>query len=84
MFSGTHVVEVCSVFAVELVEGQLVIVLQKHTGQKATSGVCVCVCVQSDIYCMVCADLCKITTRRKKKGSSTKKSSVNKGNKIQN
>lgn len=60
MFSGTHVVEVCSVFAVELVEGQLVIVLQKHTGKKATSGVCVC--VQSDIYCMVYADLCKITT----------------------
>lgn len=46
--SGTHVVEVRSVFAVELVEGQLVIVLRKHTGGKKVTSlqtVCVRVCV---------------------------------------
>lgn len=58
--SATYVVEVGSVFAVELVEGQLVIILKKHTGGKCNSPecVCVCLCVQSGIYLMVCADLC--------------------------
>lgn len=69
----THIVEVCSIFAIKFIEGQLVIILQGHREKKrwrqSSVYVCVHACIYymyvcvfnmpkpSDIYSSVCADL---------------------------
>lgn len=48
----THIVEVCSIFAIEFIKGQLVIVLQRHREKKVASVQCWSVCMSVSTVCM--------------------------------